>query len=309
MTTPKEVALMAESSIPVDLLNPGQVLACLGLLEAAHVLLSEAEGAFDWSQARPRFHLRAKGDTPPVTEVLRFLTSAQAFAIKPFGSELSWTASWGNEPKEPKAAGYAKDEYPFREPQSPATLVCVLESEDRRLVLDYWGDSTRRDNFKLWAGSAGYPGAGLTRDALALLRDLDLDEVAGDPFAFSRPQSSSFRLDWRRDYISIDLGFSLNRHANMTPAGFPLVELLAAVGLTHARPTRTERRNKLHYRYGVIGRAEPGDSCWLPLSLLRAALGGAMLPFPRRTFQITLGWPGQEGQARSITQVREEPRS
>lgn len=300
---------MAESAIPVDLLNPGQVLACLGLVEAAQVLLTGAEGVFDWSQARPCFHLRAKGDTPPVAAVLRFLASARAYAIKPAGSTFSWTATWGSEPKAPDAAGYANDEYPFREPNSPATLVCVLEADDRRLVLDYWGDSTRRDNFKLWAGAAGYPGAGLARDALALLGGMDMDEVARDPFSFSRPQSSSFRLDWRRDYISIDLGFSLNRHASMTPAGYPLVELLAAVGLTHARPTRTERRNKLHYRYGIIGRAESGDQCWLLPSLLRAALGGAVLPFPRRTFQITLDWPGKEGQARSITQVREEPRS
>jgi CRISPR-associated protein Csx14 len=39
---------MAEHTIPVDLLNPGQVFACLGFLEAADVLLGDAEGGFDW---------------------------------------------------------------------------------------------------------------------------------------------------------------------------------------------------------------------------------------------------------------------
>ena len=37
---------MAESSIPVDLFNPGQVFACLGFLEAADVLCGHAEGRF-----------------------------------------------------------------------------------------------------------------------------------------------------------------------------------------------------------------------------------------------------------------------
>jgi hypothetical protein len=36
---------MAEASIPVDLLNPGQVFACLGFMEAADILLGDAEGS------------------------------------------------------------------------------------------------------------------------------------------------------------------------------------------------------------------------------------------------------------------------
>ncbi len=37
---------MAEATIPVDLRNPGQVFACLGLMEAAEVLLGPAEGRY-----------------------------------------------------------------------------------------------------------------------------------------------------------------------------------------------------------------------------------------------------------------------
>jgi CRISPR-associated protein Csx14 len=36
---------MSEAVIPVDLFNPGQVFASLGFLEAADVLLGDAEGA------------------------------------------------------------------------------------------------------------------------------------------------------------------------------------------------------------------------------------------------------------------------
>ena len=44
-----ERSLMGAASIPVDLFNPGQVFACLGFLEAADVLLGDAEGGFDWT--------------------------------------------------------------------------------------------------------------------------------------------------------------------------------------------------------------------------------------------------------------------
>ena len=39
---------MPESRIPVDLFNPGQVFACLGLVEVADLLLGGAAGIFDW---------------------------------------------------------------------------------------------------------------------------------------------------------------------------------------------------------------------------------------------------------------------
>ena len=53
---------MAEASIPADLLNPGQVFACLGFLEAADGLCGEARGGFDWRGSDGvRFYLEASG--------------------------------------------------------------------------------------------------------------------------------------------------------------------------------------------------------------------------------------------------------
>jgi len=64
---------MAEHAIPVDLYNPGQVFACLGFLEAADVLLGEAEGGFDWrDEANVTFALRAGQDMNPFEAVLQF---------------------------------------------------------------------------------------------------------------------------------------------------------------------------------------------------------------------------------------------
>ena len=54
---------MAEASIKVDLLNPGQVFACLGLMEAAEILCGPCEGRFDYrsSESAAHFALSVNG--------------------------------------------------------------------------------------------------------------------------------------------------------------------------------------------------------------------------------------------------------
>lgn len=295
---------MAEASIPVDLFNPGQVFACIGLVEAADVLLGDAEGVFDWSDAgQALFRVRAQGGMSPVARVLEFLDKAQARAVAPVGSATlpAWNESWG-----PRPVLLDRDRgYPFPDPPSPATLMCELNDGEQAINIDHWGDATERDNVKFWAGAGGYPGAALARDALELVRGR-ASAAAADPFALSAPQSSSFRLDWRRDYIPLQAGFSLNAHGDVDTLGYPIVELLAAIGLTHARPRRPGRRDKLAYEFAIIGRERAHDTAWTPLAFARAALGGTALPFPMRRFRMLLDWPGKEGQARSITTVIEE---
>jgi CRISPR-associated protein Csx14 len=295
---------MAEASIPVDLFNPGQVFACLGFLEAADVLLGDAEGAFDWSNANDvRFRLRASSDASPVESVLEFLVQSKVFGEAPSGSRCheAWIASWGELRPRPRDDGY-----PFPDPATPATVSCTVSDGKKALTIDHWGDETGRDNVKFWAGSRGYPGVALARDALNLVRESAVAH-SPDPFSLAVPQSSSFCLDWRRDYIPIDAGFSLNAHnGQIKTVGYPIVELLGALGLSHARPARPSPRNKLEYVYAVIGRNSERAGYWLPPSLLRAALGSGALPFPTRRFRMLLGWPSKEGQARAITAVTEE---
>lgn len=295
---------MAEATIPVDLFNPGQVFACHGLLTVADRLLGDAEAAFDWTtHGATRFVLRARGVENPVERALRFLASAEVVALAPHATthEADWNKnSWGSIRVLADGAPY-----PFANPSSPATLAAELRSGNEVIVIDHWGDSTdRRDNVKFWAGSGGYPGAALARDALELVRS-KCNTATSDPFAVAAPQSSSFSLDWRRNYIPIDAGFSVNNHADIKTVGYPLVELLAAIGLTDGRPARISWRDKLNYRFGVVGRPR-AESTWYAPPLLRAALGGAALPFPSRRFHMSLGWPGKEGQARAITTVIEE---
>ena len=299
---------MAEASISVDLLNPGQVFACLGFLEAAEILCGDARGGFDWNDETDiRFRLSAGGDQNPFDAVLRFLRDATVSSRSARELGLN-TSKWSVETQQ-----YSSDEpFPFFPPASPATLAAVLSVEgssgsesSKTIEINHWGDDRRifgRDNVKFWAGAGGYPGAALVRDSLDLIRD-QLDDSDERPFDVWAEQSSSLRLDWRRDYIPLDIGFSLNAHSGprFRTVGYPIVEVMAAIGLSNARP---EFHDKLTYRYGVLGVGGGGD-LFDPF-FLRASLGAPQLPFPQRTFHMNLGWPGKEGQARCITTVFEE---
>lgn len=291
---------MADATIPVDLRNPGQVFACLGFMEAAEILCGPSEGGFDYrdSETQTAFTLSVGGADDPVATVLRFLTNAEAKAVSPINSELS-TAKWGVETIHPDTRTF-----PCPEPDSPAALPIVLTDGKCSIPVEHWVDAqrARRDNVKFWAGAAGYPGAALARDALRAVAkwgDNALATAVADPFSISAPQSSSFRFDWRRDYIPLDAGFSPNKHTTMSMVGYPLVELLAAVGLQNARPDRPNRRDKLEYRYGV-------SNARLPTIFVRALLGAQSIGFPARVFRMRLGWPGQEDQARCIIDAQEE---
>lgn len=298
---------MATASIPVDLFNPGQVFGCVGLLELSETLIGTTRAAFDWRDPRDtRFVLESFDEANPVEEGLRFLASAEVEALAPPEGNLD-TEKW----KVPTRRTTPDQGYPVPPPSSPAALPAVLRAHGVVVTLSSWGEAnlpdritTGRDNVKFWAGMAGYPGVGLVRDALDAARN-ELDSATAQPFDLSVPMSSGFRFDWRSDYIPIDIGFSLNNHGKMQTRAYPIVELLAAIGLSHARPRRV---TKLEYRYGVVGiesHAED-DKGRLPAAFVRAGLGTAPLPFPQRTFTMHLDWPGQENQARCITQVLEE---
>jgi CRISPR-associated protein Csx14 len=289
---------MVEAAIPVDLLNPGQVFACLGFMEAAEILCGPCEGrfAYDSASSSATFIWKVDGARDPLSETLRFIAGAEAWAIAPRNSDLS-TEKW-------KVKTLRSDNFvfPCAAPDTPAALPMLLTNGQQSIPIEHWVDGSDRDNVKFWAGGAGYPGAGLARDALKLVGELGDNALAGaarDPFNVSAPQSSSFRFDWRRDYIPLDAGFSPNKHGDIEMVGYPFVELLAAIGMQNARPARIDARDKLAYRYNV-------SSAMLPTVFVRAVLGGESLGFPIRLFRMRLGWPGQEGQARCIIDAQEE---
>ena len=290
------------SSVPVDLLNPGQVFACLGLMEMTEILAGHCKVRFNYAanETACLFEISSQADKP-VEDAVRFLAQCRVVAVAPdqrSGERLS-AAKWGVETEE-ATEGY----FPGAPPDSPATLPVRLRRDDIEIPIEHWMDGPRvdRDNVKFWAGAGGYPGAALARDALSVLPKPDENEWAGlpfDPFSWSAPMDSSFRFDWRRDYIPLDAGFSPNEQKAVGMVGFPLVEVLAAIGLQNARPARVQRRDKLSYRYRV-------SNVWLPASLARAALGAPESGLPVRTFRMQLGWPGKKNQARCIINAEEE---
>jgi len=297
---------MAEASVPVDLLNPGQVFACHGFLTAADVLMSNARGGFDWSdESDIRFRLAADTGDDPVEGVLTFLRDAEVTSRSPRDLGLD-TSKWGIDTTQ-----YSSEEpFPFPPPTSPATLAAVLSTTDpsnrfagKSIEITHWGDSrgeTGRDNAKFWGGSAGYPGVAFARNLLEQAKP-KIASWMKDPFQLDAEMTSSFRFDWRRDYIDLDIGFSLNKHkkGRFKTVGYPLVELLAAIGMSNARPAFED---KLSYRYGVVGM----ESQLLDPIFVRASLGCSPLPFPQRLFRMNLSWPGQEGYDRCITTVYED---
>lgn len=295
---------MGASEIPVDLANPGQVFACLGFMEAADILIPGARvrSTFDWAgeTLSGSFRLVVDADEEPVAHVLRFLAEAEVVSLAPVGSAVSTDLGKHGVPTEILSFGAP---YPCPELFKPAELPVLLrDTLKREIIVDHWCDDsskTKRDNAKFWAGNV--TAAGLTRSAIDLFRDC-AGQAAVEPFAFMAQQSSSFRLDWRRDYIPLDSGFSPNAQPSVVMGGFPIVEVLAAIGLTHARPQRPDRRDKLRYRYGTLNAGEPVDPIFLRAALGCAeALPGAAL----RKFEMRLDWPGQENQARAIVEVIE----
>jgi CRISPR-associated protein Csb3 len=139
-------ATMAEAEIPVDLLNPGQVFACLGLMEATEILSGPCFGAFEYGagEMQVRFRLKTEANAEPVREVVEFLAKAKVSAIAPRKSGLS-TDGWGVPTEE-------RDLYPAPIPQSPASLAIILRGPGSgEISIEHWTEGPRggRDNVKV----------------------------------------------------------------------------------------------------------------------------------------------------------------
>lgn len=303
-------------SIPVDLLNPGQVFACLGFLEAADMLLGGAAGGFDWNDSKPtqpadtRFRLQAAGDRNPFARVLEFLASAKTRAVAP----TDWRPK-----KEPKTAAEkaklerqeASETFPGPRPDTNAALPIQLFEQDREsVVLSHWADESSRSKFKLYAGNRSAldivdamlgrqdqkkrrrsQGGPATRGVTQLWRERKA-ELVEQPFSVLTPLGGSFNLDPRGGWTALDAGYSSNDHDHRVE-GSPVLEVLAAWGLEHARPDEFGTRRVLYAVWqGVI-----------PPILARAAVTGKLDTLPQRRFTFRLKMTGKN---KIVTFAREE---
>lgn len=292
---------MAESSIPVDLYNPGQVFACLGLLELADQLIGDAQGAFDWSdEANVSFKLKASTDVNPVAAVLKELAEATIVEIEPVGwpGESSITAE-SSEVFPSPIAHHKDNEGDYKRTKLPIALQFAPPSSGS-LEIQHWSDDSSRPEFKLYAGNrSGFSIAGdmmrgkwgkptkkgiskLSNQGLTQLWNADPAGLAQAPFHVLVPMAGSFNMDARGAWSPIDAGYSPDKQGHALVAS-SVVEILAVVGLEHYRPIEQERNVFMQCVW----------SDWLHPELARVALQGRLGCFQHRTFEFALRYSGK----------------
>lgn len=261
---------MNETSIPVDLYNPGQIFACLGFMEAAEMLLGDVEGRFDWKDpSNTRFLMRGNFDENPFEVVLTFLVHAEYVSATPKPDILE---------RDGGDTRYIKDTFPCRLYDAKgkvrdALLPIVMNKGNHTIYFETWCDlDSQRPLLQLWTatnGNSAFKRFEKILNACKFAAEKNKNFFL-NPFETPAPVAANFRYEMRRNWTSLNIGFSpdkINKKSalpRVEPITFPFVELLAALGLNHARPL-PNHRNRLKWRYSVWDN-------YLPPILARVAL-------------------------------------
>lgn len=284
---------MGTASIPVDVFNPGQVFACLGFLEAADVLCGPARAGFKLeNEVNWRFVLQTPGEKNPFEVVLDFIVNAEVWELVPpdyVGQNLKQkkrTSRPGDDEESRGGDNLIRSHlFPIAK-ADPRRLPVRLKGGSCMLEFTHWSDGSSRDDFKLYAGnrSAAQIFKGL-KDKVEKLWTADQNGLIVSPFDKLGSIGGSFNFDPRGAWDSIDVGYSPHEQKHSVSSS-PVVELLAAVGLEHARPTVQRGKEKTVVRYAV----------WLavlPPFLARPSLAGSRIGIPLRNFRFNLGSSGK----------------
>jgi CRISPR-associated protein Csx14 len=287
---------MAQASIPVDVFNPGQVFACMGFLEAADVLLGDARGRFVWSHSSDCFHVDTCGDENPIAVVLDFVKAAEVKWLSP-RPELKERDGGDTEFCEGIAAS--------RDPKA-ADLPGILRGQGNgrtcEITFGFWADGSSRFATTFKKSTNGASAHIRLVNALGAIKQWDTKSVVSDPFNRDARTESLFRLDPRGSVDPIHGGFSPDAlrkgdqgGLDVRVATYPICELLAILGLEHARP---ERLDANRFAYCVW---DP----WLPPLLARAAIAGK-LGFGRIRRFVVEHEEAKKGGDRKMNHVTEE---
>ena len=262
---------MPRASIPVDLFNPGQVFACLGFMEVAEVLLGQTECRFGWcDKTATTFTLRAETGCNPFSAVLDFLSGAKIEVVN------------------------QSPTFPSPKSDDKMTLPILLTGQfdrvHKEINLTHWADGSLRNTFKLYSGNRSAENIACamlngTKKNLGFkgLLDSRREDIKRDPFGVTTPIGGSFNFDPRGAWTALDAGFSPNDQKYSVTAS-PLVELLAAVGLEHARPYEYDVRR---VKYAIW-------NAFLPPMLARPLFGCSKISIPTRIFDFTLNLSGKD---------------
>jgi CRISPR-associated protein Csb3 len=283
------------SSVPVQLENPGQVFAALGFLEVAAALAGFAEAGFDWNDTgHPQFMLSAHGVGNPVEAVLEFLITAEVVPVMPQGAKAKANVAVLESAAFPESVDL-EDAKEVKELWN--RLPIALRNVNASIEINHWCDGSSRDPLKLYSGNrsacdialAMLRGAG-DSVGLSQLWYKQRKDLLENPFGVVAPMRGRFNFDSRGGWMGIDAGYSLNDQKHVIDAS-PVVELLAALGLSNARPLK----DGASYRYAA----------WkgiLPPILARAALGAIDVAVPLRIFSFRLV---SSGRNKIVTFARE----
>jgi len=301
---------MAESTIPVDLFNPGQVFACLGFLEAADALIGGAQGGFDWDdESDVRFVLRTYGEANPVAAVLEFLAEAELSRWAPSGyrdplpkeikrkdkgkTAISVEAHEGAERGGVRLT--TSEHFPAPVADRMTLPIRLAATGGLQVEFGHWTDESSRNSFKLYAGNRSAAGIAaamlcghlgnkgqILQKGIAQLWAGARAELTARPFDLLTPMGGSFNFDPRGTWTAIGAGYSPNDQGHEVVAS-PVVHLLAAWGLENARPDEYAIRKVRYAAWGIE----------LAPMLARAALACAIPSIPSKRFHFDLDLAGK----------------
>jgi CRISPR-associated protein Csx14 len=271
---------MAEARIPVDILNPGQVFACLGLMEILEILEGHVEGKFDIDENK--FVIRTPGNNHPIESILDYLLNCEFRMAAPRG----WKP-WENIKDEKKVKKLRdiiskaekierimckKEELSDKGTDLP---ICITYENKEALLLYQWCNNTAQQDLKLYSGNRSafdiFKNMLFGKDArnrndmaegVYHLYTQRKEEVIKDPLNTLVEIGGSFNFDPRGAWDAINIGYSIDKQKQKILSS-PLIEILSQYCLQYTIPKMIE--NSIFY--GIWG-------VFLPTSLCRVALGG-----------------------------------
>ena len=233
------------ASIYCDVNNPGQVLACCGLLELSHRLCPASEGWF--SNSRFNLSYSESNEVPDIMDLINKLSRCKVDGLTP--KEQEEREHLEEDSRDKKKFGIGLDD--AREERrkalgEKARAGPLYLGEPFNFGLDWWVPEDAI--LKTWAGRQE-----LQRIVKAMQAAiLEIKNVEGafdfgsplrEPSSASQSRNSKTRMkkvepfyfDARRFTHRLDMGFSLDV-LEAESIAYPLVELLSLIGLQRFRP-------------------------------------------------------------------------
>ncbi len=242
---------MLLEKITVDPANPGQVFACLGLLEIASLIGDQAVGSFDWNRSKTYSSFWIESGTP-VRDIVNEVKKAGV--VKQNESDALLVAEDSGD------KGIKKEGKGAQSDNGKITPV-ILRGHKWELVLDAWLlPDTRASNklFKTWAGQVS---------SLQIIKKLKEELNAPADVLFLFDEGIPMRpigYDCRSAVSAEGLGYYYNKVSDLKV--YPAVDLFALIGLNHARPQALANSNFEYCLWRMP----------LPATVARAAITGAL---------------------------------